>query len=180
MTTADTLLLRCQDAARTYGHGPAAVVAVNSATCQVHVGDRIAITGPSGSGKSTLLHLMADVEQPTAGEISWPGLPRVPAHGQVGVVGQGLTLVPALNVAENAALPLVLAGVPRERARQRALHCLSVVAATDLAHKMRPRASARSRGMPPKASLKVRSTLARARPLPRPLRSASRQPSAPP
>ncbi|MEU6896125.1 ATP-binding cassette domain-containing protein [Streptomyces sp. NPDC046557] len=106
MTTAGTLLLRCQDAARTYGHGPAAVVAVDSATCQVHVGDRIAITGPSGSGKSTLLHLMADVEQPTAGEISWPGLPRVPAHGQVGVVGQGLTLVPALNVAENSALPL--------------------------------------------------------------------------
>ncbi|MGO4456513.1 ATP-binding cassette domain-containing protein [Streptomyces sp. M-16] len=136
MTTADTLLLRCQEAARTYGHGPEAVVAVNSATCQVHVGDRIAITGPSGSGKSTLLHLMADVEQPTAGEITWPGLPRIPAHGQVGVVVQEPALVPALNVAENAALPLVLAGVPRERAHIRALHCLSVVAATDLAHKM--------------------------------------------
>lgn len=136
MSAADTPLLRCRDAARTYGDGAAAVVAVNSATCQVHAGDRIAITGPSGSGKSTLLHLMADVEQPTAGEISWPGLPRVPAHGQVGVVAQWPTLVPALDVAENAALPLVLAGVPRERAHLRALHCLSVVAATDLAHKM--------------------------------------------
>ncbi|MFE3760777.1 ATP-binding cassette domain-containing protein [Streptomyces sp. NPDC059104] len=136
MTTADTLLLRCRDAARIHGDGPTAQAAVNSATCEVHVGDRIAITGPSGSGKSTLLHLMADVEQPTAGEISWPGLPRVPAHGQVGVVLQGPTLVPALNVTENAALPLVLAGVPRERAHLRALHCLAVVAAAELAHRM--------------------------------------------
>ncbi|MFE2852972.1 ATP-binding cassette domain-containing protein, partial [Streptomyces lavendulae] len=136
MTTTDTLLLRCQDAARIHGTGPTAQAAVNGATCEVHAGDRIAITGPSGSGKSTLLHLMADVEQPTSGEISWPGLPRVPAHGQVGVVLQGPTLVPALSVAENAALPLVLAGVPRERAHLRALHCLSVVAATELAHKM--------------------------------------------
>ncbi|MGW1641441.1 ATP-binding cassette domain-containing protein [Streptomyces lavendulae] len=136
MSAADTPLLRCRDAARTYGDGAAAVVAVNGATCQVHAGDRIAITGPSGSGKSTLLHLMADVEQPTSGEISWPGLPRVPAHGQVGVVAQWPALVPALDAAENAALPLVLAGVPRERARRRALHCLSVVAAAELAHKM--------------------------------------------
>ncbi|MEU3910210.1 ATP-binding cassette domain-containing protein [Streptomyces sp. NPDC029721] len=136
MTTAGTLLLRCRDAARTHGDEPAAPGAVNSATCEVHAGDRIAITGPSGSGKSTLLHLMADVVQPTAGEISWPGLPRVPARGKVGVVLAGPTLVPTLNVAENAALPLVLAGVPKESARLRALHCLTVVAAAELAHKM--------------------------------------------
>lgn len=136
MTIADALLLRCQDAARVYGNGPTAVAAVNSATCQVHAGDRIAVTGPSGSGKSTLLHLMADVVQPTAGEITWPGLPRVPARGQVGVVFPGPALVPALDVAENAALPLVLAGVPKEQAHLRALHCLAVVAAAELAHKM--------------------------------------------
>ncbi|GHB67014.1 hypothetical protein GCM10010347_41360 [Streptomyces cirratus] len=136
MTAAGTLLVRCQDAARTYGNGPTAVAAVNSATCQVHAGDRIAITGPAGSGKSTLLHLMADVVPPTAGEITWPGLPRVPARGRVGVVLHGPALVPALNVAENAALPLVLAGVPKEQAHLRALHCLAVVAAAELAHKM--------------------------------------------
>ncbi|MFE3938854.1 ABC transporter ATP-binding protein, partial [Streptomyces goshikiensis] len=136
VTTTCTPLLRCQDAARIHGNGPTALAAVNSATCEVHAGDRIAITGPSGSGKSTLLNLMADVVQPTAGEISWPGLPQVPARGQVGVVLQGPTLVPALSVAENAALPLVLAGVPKERAHRRALHCLAVVAAAELAHKM--------------------------------------------
>ena len=50
--------------ARTYGTGPAAVVAVHGATCEVRPGDRIALTGPSGSGKSTLLHLIAGLERP--------------------------------------------------------------------------------------------------------------------
>ncbi|MET7683613.1 ATP-binding cassette domain-containing protein [Streptomyces sp. NPDC005423] len=136
MTTRLETLVRCQDAARTYGSGPAAVVAVHGATCQVRAGDRIAITGPSGSGKSTLLHLMAALEQPTAGEVTWPGLTGGAVAGQVGVVFQGPSLIPALDVAENAALPLVLAGVPEERARRRALESLALVAAGDLADKL--------------------------------------------
>ncbi|MFE9809680.1 ABC transporter ATP-binding protein [Streptomyces sp. NPDC005548] len=136
MSTRPEVLVRCQDAARTYGQGPAAVVAVHGATCQLRAGDRIAITGPSGSGKSTLLHLMAALEQPTAGEVTWPGLTEGPVAGQVGVVFQGPSLIPALDVAENAALPLVLAGIPEERARQRALDSLALVAADDLADKL--------------------------------------------
>ncbi|MFI6859539.1 ABC transporter ATP-binding protein [Streptomyces sp. NPDC050421] len=136
MTTQPEVLVRCQDAARTYGRGPAAVVAVHGATCQVRVGDRIAITGPSGSGKSTLLHLMAALEKPTAGEVTWPGLSERPIAGQVGVVFQGPSLIPALTVAENAALPLVLAGIPEEQAHRRSLDSLILVAADDLAGKL--------------------------------------------
>ncbi|MEV8424553.1 ABC transporter ATP-binding protein [Streptomyces niveus] len=135
MTTPD-VLVRCQNAARTFGRGSAAVVAVHGADCEVHAGDRIAITGPSGSGKSTLLHLMAALERPTTGTVSWPGLPDGPVAAQVGVVFQGPSLVPALDVAENAALPLVLAGVPENRARRRALESLALVAAADLATKL--------------------------------------------
>ncbi|WP_405792244.1 ABC transporter ATP-binding protein [Streptomyces sp. NBC_01506] len=133
MSTPD-VLVRCQDAARTFGQGPAAVVAVHGATCEVHAGDRIAITGPSGSGKSTLLHLMAALERPTTGSVSRPSLADGP--GQIGVVFQGPSLVPALDVAENAALPLVLAGVPEDRARRRAMEALALVAAADLATKL--------------------------------------------
>lgn len=130
------VLVDCQDAARTYGRALAAVVAVHGATCQVRAGDRIAITGPSGSGKSTLLHLMAALEQPTTGQVSWPGLAERPMAAQVGVVFQGPSLIPALDVAENTALPLVLAGVPDERARRRALDCLALVASDGLAGKL--------------------------------------------
>ncbi|WP_435888543.1 ATP-binding cassette domain-containing protein [Streptomyces niveus] len=81
-TPAETLV-DCQDAARTYGSGPAAVVAVHGATCRVRAGDRIAVTGPSGSGKSTLLHLLAALEAPTTGTVSMPPTAPGPRTGRV-------------------------------------------------------------------------------------------------
>jgi putative ABC transport system ATP-binding protein len=127
--TGREIVVACQDVARTYGTGPAAVVAVHGATCRVRAGDRIAISGPSGSGKSTLLHLLAGLEQPTGGTVSRP-------TGQIGVVFQGPSLVPALDVTENTALPLVLAGVPEPEARRRAEAALELVGATSLAGKL--------------------------------------------
>ncbi|MFF0431691.1 ABC transporter ATP-binding protein [Streptomyces sp. NPDC004327] len=135
MTSPDTLV-RCEAAARTYGGGASAVVAVHGATCEIRLGDRIAVTGPSGSGKSTLLHLMAALEQPTTGRVSWPGLAGGPAPAQVAVVFQGPSLIPTLNVIENTALPLVLAGHPEASARRRAQACLDLVGAADLTGKL--------------------------------------------
>ncbi len=62
--------------------------------------------GPSGSGKSTLLHLLAGLDHPTSGTVTWPALdgPR-PAPRPVSVVFQGPSLLPALDVIENVALP---------------------------------------------------------------------------
>ncbi|SHL62034.1 ABC transporter ATP-binding protein [Actinacidiphila paucisporea] len=132
MTSAD-VLVDARDAARTYGRGPTAVVAVHGATFQVRAGDRTAVVGPSGSGKSTLLHLLAGLERPSGGRVSWPGLDTpsaesAPIH-QIGVVFQGPSLIPALDVVENTALPLVLAGVPEGQAQRRAqasLHDLGI------------------------------------------------------
>ncbi len=80
--------------------------------CTVRPGARIALIGPSGSGKTTLLHLMGGLERPTSGSIEWPSLgtaeqlrPRM-----VGVVFQTPSLFPALTIAQNVALPLILAG----------------------------------------------------------------------
>ncbi|MFD0377764.1 ABC transporter ATP-binding protein [Streptomyces sp. NPDC127112] len=130
------ILVRCEGAARTYGTGATAVVAVHGATCEIRSGDRIAITGPSGSGKSTLLHLLAGLEAPTTGRVTWPGLTGKPAPDTVGVVFQGPSLVPALDVVENTALPLVLSGKQEASARRRALDCLALVAAAHLADKL--------------------------------------------
>ncbi|MEU3316662.1 MULTISPECIES: ABC transporter ATP-binding protein [Streptomyces] len=135
MNTSD-VLVRCVAAARTYGTGTTAVVAVHGATCEIRTGDRIAITGPSGSGKSTLLHLLAALEEPTTGTVTWPGLPEKPRPDTVGVVFQGPSLIPALDIVENTALPLVLSGRPEPAARRRALDCLALVAAAHLADKL--------------------------------------------
>lgn len=129
-------VVRCASVARTYGYGPAAVVAVHATTCAVAPGARIALTGPSGSGKSTLLHLMAGLDTPTAGTVTWPALGLADLRNRIGMVFQGPSLVPALDAAENVALPLVLAGVRDREADERARAALALVGVAALAGKL--------------------------------------------
>ncbi|HEY4024309.1 MAG TPA: ATP-binding cassette domain-containing protein [Pseudonocardiaceae bacterium] len=131
-------LVVCDEVARTFGTGPSAVVAVHGTSCTVTGGARIAIAGPSGSGKSTLLHLMAGLEHPTRGQVSWPGLSDTHdarAH-QIGVVFQSPSLLPALDVAENTGLPLVIAGVEEAERTQRVVEALELVGVAALAAKL--------------------------------------------
>src|SRR3981081_458698 len=101
------------DGARPFGRGESSVVAVYGATCDVYAGDRIALVGQSGSGKSTLLHLLAGLDLPTAGAISWPALGerRDLRPGRVAVVFQNTSLLDPLDVTENVALPLLIGGM---------------------------------------------------------------------
>ncbi len=125
--TGERPLARCARVARTFGSGLAAVVAVHEASCTVPPGARIALTGSSGSGKSTLLHLIAGLEIPTSGTVSWPGLGGGPPQGRPGLIGmifQGPSLLPTLDVAENVALPLRFAGLPAGTANERAARAL--------------------------------------------------------
>jgi putative ABC transport system ATP-binding protein len=117
---AGAVLVECVDLARTYGNGAHAVVAVHGATARIVAGARIALVGPSGSGKSTLLHLLAGLERPTAGVIDWPS----PGVG-IGLVFQGPSLLPTLDVTENVALPLLLHGHRPSEAIDRARRALA-------------------------------------------------------
>ena len=120
-------VVRGEGVARTYGQGPAAVVALYGATFEVLAGESVAVVGPSGSGKSTLLHIMGGLDVPTAGVIAWPALdpggPRPP--GTTGFVFQGPSLLPDLDVTENVALPLLLGGRSADSARRSALAMLT-------------------------------------------------------
>jgi predicted ABC-type transport system involved in lysophospholipase L1 biosynthesis ATPase subunit len=116
----------CTDLTRTFGSGPAALTAVRGVTCVVAPHDRIALTGPSGSGKSTLLHLMAGLDTATSGTITWPAFDGHPLArpGQVGLVFQGASLIPALTVMENVALPMILGDTTEAEATERAYAAL--------------------------------------------------------
>lgn len=132
------LLVSCRDVSITFGEGSASVVAVHGTDCSVTVGSRVAIAGPSGSGKSTLLHLMAGFERPTSGTVTWPALPGAesdPTRG-IGVVFQSPSLVPTLNVFENVALPLHLAGEPTGAAAARVHASLELVGAGELENRL--------------------------------------------
>lgn len=131
-------LVVCEGAGRTYGAGPLATVALQPTDCIVRAGDRVALVGPSGSGKSTLLHLMAGLDQPTVGRVTWPAIGGLEAltPGPVAVIFQGPSLLPPLTVAENVALPLVLGGMPDEQAEAAARLALDLLELVDLVDKL--------------------------------------------
>jgi ABC-type lipoprotein export system ATPase subunit len=125
-------LVRCERVTRTYGSGATATVGLQPTDCAIAPGARIALVGPSGSGKSTLLHLMAGLDEPTHGSVSWPGLDV----DRPAVVFQGPSLLPPLTVVENVALPLILVGAGDAEARQRALAALERLGLAELADKL--------------------------------------------
>jgi ABC-type lipoprotein export system ATPase subunit len=130
-------LVRCAGLARTFGRGSSAVVALHHATCEIEAGQLVALVGPSGSGKSTLLHLLAGLDSPTAGTLEWPALADAPLRpGPVAVVFQAPSLLAPLDVLENVALPLLLAGAERAPANEAALAALRALGLDTIATKL--------------------------------------------
>ena len=121
-----TLLVRAEGVSRVYGRDEAAVTVLDRVSFEVWAGDRIALVGPSGSGKSTLLHLVGALDRPTSGTIVWPALGPSDRlrPGLVGVGFQGPSLLPALTVAENVALPLLLMNRSQSEANREALRLI--------------------------------------------------------
>jgi putative ABC transport system ATP-binding protein/lipoprotein-releasing system ATP-binding protein len=137
MSASEPLVL-CSGAGRTYGRGATATVALQPTDCAVAAGSRVALVGPSGSGKSTLLHLLAGLDAPTVGSVSWPGIGSREAlrPGPVAVIFQGPSLLPPLTVEENVALPLILDGQQDGDARTAARHALELLHLLDLRDKL--------------------------------------------
>lgn len=89
----------------------------------------VAVTGASGAGKSTLLAVLAALVRPDAGEVRVAGIDVAAVDDEggawlratrVGMLFQEARLVPRLSAVENAALPLLLAGVSPASALARA------------------------------------------------------------
>jgi ABC-type lipoprotein export system ATPase subunit len=103
-------IAKAEGLVRQFGNGGAMVVGLEPATFSIGRGECIALLGPSGSGKSTLLNLIAGLDEPTSGTISWPGIGSRQALRPlaIGMIHQFAALIPTLTVAENVALPLRL------------------------------------------------------------------------
>lgn len=132
------ILVRAKGLRRQFGSGQDAVVAIDEATFEIRWGDRIALTGPSGSGKTSLLHLIAALDQPSAGVIEWPALGEAKdlRPGPVAVAFQGPSLLPPLSVAENVALPVLLAGGTDAEAAAAAVTLIERLGLSDVASKL--------------------------------------------
>ena len=105
------------------------VHALAGISLHVREGEFVSIVGPSGSGKSTLLFAMGGLSEPTTGEvrIGAQSIYALDAAGraalrrtEIGFVFQTFNLVPYLECLENVALPAILAGRSRAKAREAA------------------------------------------------------------
>ena len=124
---------------KVYGTGEDAVHALDGVSLDVRRGEMVALVGPSGCGKSTLLNLAGCVDLPTSGTVSVDGnvtnalsddrLTRL-RRDRVGTVFQFFNLLPALRVADNVALPLVLQRVARREIEARVHAALESVGLT--------------------------------------------------
>lgn len=134
----DNTLVRAKGITKVYGKGERATVALDNTTFEVEAGSSIALVGPSGSGKTTLLHIIAGLDRPAGGVIEWPafGSRAQLRPGLISLVFQGRSLLPALTVVENVALPLLLLGRHEAEATEAAWAILDHMLLTDTGMKL--------------------------------------------
>ena len=125
-------MIRIEDVTKRYPGGQEALSGLNLV---VDKGEMLFITGHSGAGKSTLLRLIALIERPSSGQVIVDGQNtrrvkrrRIPAYRrQIGMVFQDHKLLYDRPVADNVALPLVIAGVSHRDAGRRVRAALDQV-----------------------------------------------------
>jgi putative ABC transport system ATP-binding protein len=117
--------------------------ALRSLDLHVRDGEFVAVTGPSGSGKSTFMNLLGCLDRPSGGEYRLGGKAVSALSGDqlaearnrhIGFVFQHFNLLPRTSAAENVALPLVYAGVPKKERTARAMHMLERVGLAERVH----------------------------------------------
>jgi cell division transport system ATP-binding protein len=117
-------MIRFEQVHKRYPNGREALAGVSF---KIDTGELAFLTGHSGAGKSSILKLIALIERPTRGQvlINNQNTSRIKPRGipqfrrQIGVVFQDHKLLHDRSVADNVALPLIIAGVPRREIDKR-------------------------------------------------------------
>ena len=153
----------CQDLFKIYKIANLEVVALRGLDLRVRRGELMAIVGASGSGKSTLLNILAGLDQPSAGRAFVGGRDLLTMsskemveyrRSEVGFVWQqtGRNLVPYLDALQNVEVPMILAGMGKTAARERATELLEAV---HLEHRLHNRPNQLSGGEQQRVSIAV-------------------------
>ena len=128
--------LETRDLKKHYRMGESTVRALDGVSIAVDQGEFIGLLGPSGSGKSTLLNLIAGLDRATEGalrvlgdDLAQMSSDALSRHRQrnVGIIFQSFNLVSTMSAAENVALSMMFAGVPRPERERRAHELLEAV-----------------------------------------------------
>ena len=125
----DQPLVRAREIFKSFGEGGIRIPVLKGIDLDVARGEVLLLVGPSGSGKTTLLSVIAGILEADKGELRVldQSVPDLSARAKtefrrdhLGFVFQEYHLLPTLTAEENAAVPLLIRGVPQKAAIQRA------------------------------------------------------------
>jgi len=129
-------MIKVKDITKVYKSGNVETKVLKGISFSVSPGEFAAIIGPSGSGKSTLMHILGCLDTPTSGgyffdnqdvsQLSDDELADI-RKNKIGFVFQSFNLLPRTTVLRNVILPLIYAGVPRDKRKEQAYQSLKSV-----------------------------------------------------
>jgi NitT/TauT family transport system ATP-binding protein len=103
------------------------LVVLENVNLTLRPGEIVGLLGRSGSGKSTLLRVIAGLDKPSGGVVSYLGRPVRGAASGIAMVFQSFALFPWLTVLENVQLGLEALGVPEPEMRSRSLKAIDLI-----------------------------------------------------
>lgn len=125
---------------KVYTSGDVATTALSDISFSIKKGEFVAIMGPSGSGKSTLMHILGALDKPTSGtyildgedvsKLSKDKLAEI-RNKKIGFVFQAFNLLPRTTALKNVVLPMMYAGIPKEKRMAKAKELLQDVGLGD-------------------------------------------------
>ncbi|CUH64521.1 Bicarbonate transport ATP-binding protein CmpD [Thalassovita autumnalis] len=131
---------------KSYGEGQHRQEVLKDINLEVEEGEFLVLLGFSGSGKTTLINMMAGLDQPTSGQITFKGEPIKGPGPERGVIFQSYSLMPWLTVAGNVGLAVdtIFPGLSKKDRAAKVAHYVKMVG---LSHAMTRRPAELSGGM---------------------------------
>lgn len=134
-------MITLNNVSKIYNTKDSTVQALKDVCLTIEKGDIFGIIGMSGAGKSTLVRMLNFLEKPTSGTVTIDGKDLASLSGKelkaerrgIGMIFQHFNLLMQKNVTDNICFPLKIAGVPKDKARERARELLEIVGLTDKA-----------------------------------------------
>jgi len=137
--------IRTRGVTRDFMAGSQPITVLHGIDVDIRAGELTYLVGESGSGKTTLISIMCGILYPTKGEVEVFGTDIYRLSDaelvafrlrNIGFIFQQYNLIPSIDAASNAAVPLIAQGMARAEARARAVEMLAALNIADQADKL--------------------------------------------
>jgi len=127
-------MIKATNLLKKYGEGELELTVLKNLNLEIQDGEFVAIIGPSGAGKSTLLYQISLLDEPTSGQIYIDDIETSTLSqtqktalrlNKLGYVFQDYALLPELTALENVGLPMIMQGMTKKQAYEKAKKALA-------------------------------------------------------